>query len=90
MRLIDEAQPGLAQQHVAADRDRLNHGAINPNILKEIREVAVKPFQYSLASMERNLSVEMLCNLSEIVDAVAMIGVVVGNNHMMDVSDPGR
>ena len=49
----------------------------------------MKPFQGFGARMERNLQPAKLCDLSKIIDSVAVIRVVVGHDHAIDAGNTG-
>ena len=77
----------LAQHHVAVDRHGFEHGRIKRRSFKGIGEALAKPAQRFRARMERHRAAQMVRNLPKIVDAMAMVGMVVGDDHPIDRGD---
>ena len=81
MGLVDEAQCGIADDQCLAKRMRIKHGRIKWRTFKGISEPPGKAGERFRASVERYRGANMLRHLAQIIDPVAMIGMVVGDNH---------
>ena len=87
VRLVDETQHRPAQHEIAIERLGFDDCAINSYVLKEIGETAAKPLQHFRARKERHPGPGTA--RSALVDAVAMVGMVVRNENLTDI-DPIR
>ena len=82
---------GVAEPHVAVDRHRLRAPLDKVAFLQMHRRSACQAVRsVSGAGMERHRAAKMLRDLPQIVDAVAMVGMIVGDDDPVDAGDVRR
>ena len=87
--LVDIGQDRLSQSLFIRDYTRRDHLLIKCHSFKQIFESVLKMFQRIRARVQRNDASSKLRYLPQIVDPMAMVGMVMSNDHTIDVSRPG-
>jgi hypothetical protein len=90
MRLIAEADTGVAQFPVANDRLRPGDGRIECIAFEDVTEALLDPLQQVGSAMDRHLVAPVMRNLPQVVDAMQMIGMVVRDDHAIYLADVRR
>jgi hypothetical protein len=88
--LVDKVQFCTPQPHRPFDRDRIEDRWIKRRSFKGIAESFPKPTDGIGPRMNRYRAADMMRDLAEIVDAMAMIGMIVRDDHAVDFDQFGR
>ena len=89
MRSVDERHRRRAQLQAFLDSSGIDYGGVKWRALKGIGKTALKPLQSARTRVKRNWATGRLGNLTEVVDAMAMVGMVVGDDHTGQIDQLG-
>ena len=87
MRLIDEADARLTKCQVGTKRDGPANGFVKVSASKDVSETLLQPLKNVSARIERNWTLQRLRNGSQLIDAVAMVRMVMRDDHSVDGRD---
>lgn len=88
MGLVDEVDCGTANPKLVDDLDRLDHRRVEAGTGKRIGKARLQPVENVGPRVERDWAAA-LGDRAQLVDAVAMVGVIVGDDHRVDVANAG-
>ena len=79
----------IAQRQLLARRHRFDHGRVEARAGERIAEALLQALDDVGAGVQRDRRLAALGDRAKLVDAVAMVGMVVGDDQRVDVADVG-
>ena len=87
VRLIYEAHIGIAELQFSTELHGFRHGRVEAAILKDVAEARCQPIEDMASGIDRDWGPANLRNSPEIVDAVAMVCVIVRDDDAIETVD---
>jgi hypothetical protein len=89
VRLIDEAERRSTKHHLILDFPSFDNRWIEACLNESIDKTTGKLIQHIRSAVDRHGSLESLCNWSQIVDPMYVIGMVMGDDYSIHSANAG-